>query len=102
MESSQRLIRIVGLSATLPNYVDVARFLHVNLHSALFVFDDRFRPVPLTQTFVGVKTISKLKQIQDMDTVCYEKVFRYVKDGYQVKGYPNSRNLYTDYIYMYM
>ena len=27
VESSQTLIRIVGLSATLPNYVDVADFL---------------------------------------------------------------------------
>lgn len=27
VESSQSLIRIVGLSATLPNYVDVAAFL---------------------------------------------------------------------------
>jgi hypothetical protein len=27
VESSQSLIRIVGLSATLPNYVDVADFL---------------------------------------------------------------------------
>lgn len=27
VESSQSLIRIVGLSATLPNYIDVASFL---------------------------------------------------------------------------
>jgi replicative superfamily II helicase len=30
VESSQSMIRIVGLSATLPNYVDVAQFLRVN------------------------------------------------------------------------
>lgn len=30
VEMSQTGIRIVGLSATLPNYVDVARFLRVN------------------------------------------------------------------------
>ena len=29
VESTQSLIRIVGLSATLPNYVDVADFLKV-------------------------------------------------------------------------
>lgn len=49
VEMSQTGIRIVGLSATLPNYVDVARFLRVNPYKGLFYFDGRFRPVPLTQ-----------------------------------------------------
>ena len=30
VESSQTVIRVVGLSATLPNYTDVAEFLSVN------------------------------------------------------------------------
>ena len=30
VESSQTMIRVVGLSATLPNYLDVATFLKVN------------------------------------------------------------------------
>ncbi|GAA6008054.1 hypothetical protein JCM11491_006594 [Sporobolomyces phaffii] len=55
VESSQSLIRVVGLSATLPNYVDVADFLGVNRYSGLFFFDSSFRPVPLEQHFVGVK-----------------------------------------------
>lgn len=50
------MIRIVGLSATLPNYIDVARFLNVNPHRGLFFFDGRFRPVPLQQTFIGMAT----------------------------------------------
>jgi hypothetical protein len=33
VESSQSMIRIVGLSATLPNYRDVARFLGINTES---------------------------------------------------------------------
>ena len=37
VESSQSLIRIVGLSATLPNYVDVAAFLRVNPYQGLFI-----------------------------------------------------------------
>ena len=32
VESSQTVIRVVGLSATLPNYIDVAEFLSVNPH----------------------------------------------------------------------
>lgn len=54
------MIRILGLSATLPNYLDVATFLHVNPYIGLFFFDSRFRPVPLGQTFVGIKTTNKV------------------------------------------
>lgn len=55
VEATQSMIRIVGLSATLPNYIDVARFLNVNPYIGLFYFDGRFRPVPLTQVFIGIK-----------------------------------------------
>ena len=57
VESSQTVIRVVGLSATLPNYLDVAQFLRVNPYLGLFFFDGRFRPVPLAQTFVGKKSL---------------------------------------------
>lgn len=60
VESTQSMIRILGLSATLPNYLDVASFLHVNPYIGLFFFDSRFRPVPLGQTFVGIKTTNKV------------------------------------------
>uniref|UniRef100_A0A667ZUV8 Activating signal cointegrator 1 complex subunit 3 n=1 Tax=Myripristis murdjan TaxID=586833 RepID=A0A667ZUV8_9TELE len=62
VESTQSMIRILGLSATLPNYLDVASFLHVNPYIGLFFFDSRFRPVPLGQTFVGIKTTNKVKE----------------------------------------
>lgn len=55
------MIRILGLSATLPNYLDVATFLHVNPYIGLFFFDSRFRPVPLGQTFVGIKSTNKVR-----------------------------------------
>ena len=37
------MIRIVGLSATLPNYLDVATFLGVNPDTGLFFFDASYR-----------------------------------------------------------
>jgi len=40
------MIRIVALSATLPNYKEVAAFLRVK-ESGLFYFDPSYRPVPL-------------------------------------------------------
>ena len=48
------MIRVVGLSATLPNYADVANFLGVNLETGLFYFDASYRPVPLEMQFIGV------------------------------------------------
>uniref|UniRef100_A0A2Z5TZE8 U5 small nuclear ribonucleoprotein 200 kDa helicase n=1 Tax=Reticulitermes speratus TaxID=60591 RepID=A0A2Z5TZE8_9NEOP len=92
VESSQSMIRIVGLSATLPNYVDVARFLRVNPYIGLFYFDSRFRPVPLSTTFVGVKAIKPLQQMSDMDQICYDKVVDMVQKGHQVMVFVHARN----------
>ncbi|XP_033619360.1 activating signal cointegrator 1 complex subunit 3 isoform X4 [Fukomys damarensis] len=83
VESTQSMIRILGLSATLPNYLDVATFLHVNPYIGLFYFDGRFRPVPLGQTFLGIKSANKMQQLNNMDEVCYESVLKQVKSGHQ-------------------
>ncbi|KAM9852705.1 activating signal cointegrator 1 complex subunit 3 [Aulostomus maculatus] len=92
VESTQSMIRILGLSATLPNYLDVASFLHVNPYIGLFFFDSRFRPVPLGQTFVGIKTTNKIQQLHDMEEVCYNKVLEQVKAGHQVMVFVHARN----------
>ncbi|CAF4841730.1 unnamed protein product [Pieris macdunnoughi] len=97
VESSQNMIRIVGLSATLPNYLDVARFLRVNPNIGLFYFDSRFRPVPLEQQFIGVKDVgsgggSHLRQIQQMNEICYEKAVDMVQKGHQVMVFVHARN----------
>lgn len=92
VESSQVMIRIVGLSATLPNYIDVAHFLRVNPYKGLFYFDSRFRPVPLSQTFIGVKEVNSMRQMQEMDVVCYEKVVQMVQKGHQVMVFVHARN----------
>ncbi|CAD5122093.1 DgyrCDS10543 [Dimorphilus gyrociliatus] len=92
VESSQSLIRIVGLSATLPNYLDVAAFLKVQPYSGLFFFDGRFRPVPLGMTFIGVKGYNKTTQMNEMNDVCYEKVLEQIKKGEQVMVFVHARN----------
>ncbi|XP_041762573.1 activating signal cointegrator 1 complex subunit 3 [Anopheles merus] len=92
VESSQSMIRIVGLSATLPNYIDVARFLRVNPMIGLFFFDSRFRPVPLSTNFIGVKALNALKQMSDMDTICYERCIDMVRQGHQVMVFVHARN----------
>lgn len=57
-EKSQTKIRVVGLSATLPNYKDVAEFIGAR---HVFSFDQRYRPVPLSVKIVGFKKGSKRK-----------------------------------------
>lgn len=88
-EISQRLIRIIGLSATLPNFVDVALFLRVDPLTGMFVFGDSFRPVPLTQSFVGIK--GKGSTVENMNLVCYEKCIKYLSEGHQVMIFVHSR-----------
>lgn len=83
VEQTQESLRIVGLSATLPNYIDIARFLFVNLMTGLFFFDNRFRPVPLAQTFIGIKGANKMTTMKNLDDVCYDKVFEQIKVGRQ-------------------
>uniref|UniRef100_A0A1I8BS09 Activating signal cointegrator 1 complex subunit 3 n=1 Tax=Meloidogyne hapla TaxID=6305 RepID=A0A1I8BS09_MELHA len=113
-------IRIVGLSATLPNYYDVATFLRVDPTQGLFHFDGRFRPVPLAQTFLGVrdserqafvlqrereKAIRKgekpptrisqnklMTQKEMMDEICFQKCVKFLHDKHQVLVFVHSRN----------
>ncbi|KAJ8411442.1 hypothetical protein AAFF_G00162500 [Aldrovandia affinis] len=92
VESTQSMIRILGLSATLPNYLDVASFLHVNPFIGLFYFDSRFRPVPLGQSFVGVKSTNKMQQLHDMEEICYDKVLEQIRGGHQVMVFVHARN----------
>lgn len=92
VESTQSLIRIVGLSATLPNYVDVADFLKVNRMAGLFYFDASFRPVPLEQHFIGVKGKAGTKASRDNhDSVAFEKVRDMLERGHQVMVFVHSR-----------
>jgi antiviral helicase SLH1 len=92
VESSQSMIRIVGLSATLPNFVDVADFLGVNRNVGMFFFDQSFRPVPLEQQLVGVKGKAGSKQAREnLDEVSFEKVLEMIKQGHQIMVFVHSR-----------
>eukprot|EP00026_Physarum_polycephalum_P000144 Phypoly_transcript_00144.p1 GENE.Phypoly_transcript_00144~~Phypoly_transcript_00144.p1 ORF type:complete len:2136 (-),score=361.95 Phypoly_transcript_00144:17-6424(-) len=90
VETSQSMIRIVGLSATLPNYMDVASFLRVN-SSGLFYFDSSYRPVPLTQHYIGVKESNPMQAKNTMNDICYQKVKDSVRAGNQVMVFVHSR-----------
>ncbi|KAF8475719.1 Sec63 Brl domain-containing protein [Kalaharituber pfeilii] len=92
VESTQSMIRIIGLSATLPNYVDVASFLKVNPYAGLFYFDASFRPVPLEQHFVGVRGKAGSKQSnENLDRTAFAKVKEMLEKGHQVMVFVHSR-----------
>ncbi len=74
IESTQEMVRLVGLSATLPNYEDVATFLRVNTEKGLFYFDNSYRPCPLAQQYIGITVKKPLQRFQLMNEICYEKV----------------------------
>jgi pre-mRNA-splicing helicase BRR2 len=93
MEQTQELVRLVGLSATLPNYADVAAFLRVDFKTGLFHFDSSYRPCPLKQQFIGVTEKKAIKRFQTMNEVCYEKVIEQIdqKEENQVLVFAHSR-----------
>ena len=91
IETTQRRVRIVGLSATLPNYKDVATFLRVN-KNGLFYFDRSWRPVPLEMTFAGI-TVGKnsVKQKAKLNEIAYEKCAHALVRKRQILVFVHSR-----------
>ncbi|KAL8109951.1 DExH-box ATP-dependent RNA helicase DExH12-like [Apium graveolens] len=90
IETTKEHIRLVGLSATLPNYEDVALFLRVDLKKGLFHFDNSYRPCPLAQQYIGITVKKPLQRFQLMNDVCYEKVIS-VAGKHQVLIFVHSR-----------
>jgi activating signal cointegrator complex subunit 3 len=105
IEAKQCRIRLLGLSATLPNYVDVARFLKVS-KKGLFHFDESFRPVPLYKKFIGIKKpelaprrtkengeIIKTSQnrLEIMNDTCYQVLKENLRAKKQVLVFVHSR-----------
>jgi pre-mRNA-splicing helicase BRR2 len=83
IEQTGDFVRLVGLSATLPNYQDVASFLRVDPVKGIFYFDGSYRPCPLRQEFIGVTDKKAIKQLKTMNDVCYTKVIEHVGTNQQ-------------------
>lgn len=91
VETSQSMIRIVGLSATLPNPKDVGNFLGVSESTGLFHFDNRYRPVPLHQTFFGVKERNAFERQKCFNERSYKMAVEAIKTGKQAMIFVHSR-----------
>ncbi|KDR19736.1 putative U5 small nuclear ribonucleoprotein 200 kDa helicase [Zootermopsis nevadensis] len=90
IETTQEDVRLVGLSATLPNYQDVSTFLRIKQETGLFYFDNSFRPVALEQQYIGVTEKKALKRFQVMNEIVYEKVMEHAGRN-QVLVFVHSR-----------
>ncbi|KAM3314918.1 hypothetical protein ACQJBY_033591 [Aegilops geniculata] len=91
VESMQSMIRIVGLSATLPTYKEVAEFLRVNADTGLFYFDSSYRPVPLAQQYIGITERDYAKRNDLFNSICYDKVVESIKQGHQALVFVHTR-----------
>ncbi|CAI5719859.1 unnamed protein product [Peronospora effusa] len=91
VEATQQMVRLVGLSATLPNYEDVAAFLRVDPAQGLFYFDSSYRPVPLQQQYIGIMEKKAVKRFALMNEICYEKVMEQAELDNQVLIFVHSR-----------
>ncbi|KAL6143574.1 hypothetical protein ACLB2K_054269 [Fragaria x ananassa] len=89
IETRKEHVRLVGLSATLPNYEDVASFLRVD-KKGLFYFDNSFRPIPLSQQYIGITARKSWQKYQLMKQLCSEKVMA-VAGKHQVLVFVHSR-----------
>lgn len=97
-EAAQRQIRLVGLSATLPNYADVGSFMRVDPQKGLFHFDGSYRPVPLSQTFIGISEggqsnsgEARRRREAKMHEMAWKKVKDSLQRGHQAMIFVHSR-----------
>ena len=91
VETNAEPVRLVGLSATLPNYPDVATFLRVKPNKGLFFFDHSYRPVPLQMQYIGVTERNAFKRFTLQNEVCYEKALIQRKNRNQMLIFVHSR-----------
>eukprot|EP00762_Andalucia_godoyi_P001056 ANDGO_02041.mRNA.1 DExH-box ATP-dependent RNA helicase DExH14 len=91
-ERQQRVIRLVALSATLPNYRDVAEFLRVHPERGMFFFGAEFRPCPLSSSFYGVRQAANTAVTQRiMSQIAFDKCLEAIMSGKQVLVFVHSR-----------
>ena len=89
-EINQKFIRLVGLSATLPNYYDVADFLRVK--EGLFAFDTSYRATPLEMNFFGLNDHLNYEDYKDLENqITYQQIIEYLKKDKQVLVFVHSR-----------
>jgi pre-mRNA-splicing helicase BRR2 len=88
-EAGQGHSRIVGLSATLPNYRDVGAVLRIG-KEGVFYFGQNYRPIPLEQRYVGVTEKKGVRKMLMINEILYDKVMERV-GSFQMIIFVHSR-----------
>lgn len=88
---NQKPIRIVGLSATLPNYNDVAEFIGADEKGTIY-FDSSYRPTPLKCGFYGIKETGNQQRANNiMNDIIYSNLKRMLRMGKQAIIFAHKR-----------
>jgi len=88
---NQKPVRLVGLSATLPNYKDVGNFIQCS-SKGVFAFDASYRPTPLKCSFYGIKSMGNAERGNNiMNDIIFENVTRMLAMGKQVIIFAHKR-----------
>lgn len=84
-------IRIIGLSATLPNYKEVAKFISPtdSIEDSTCYFDSSHRPIPLRQQYIAI--MESKKAVKIVNEVVYTKVIERLLDNSQILIFVHSR-----------
>lgn len=84
-------IRIIGLSATLPNYKDVSKFISPDdtIENSTFYFDSTYRPIPLRQQYIALTESKKVFRM--INDIVYEKVIERLAEKSQILIFVHSR-----------
>lgn len=62
--------------------LQVAQFLRVNSETGLFFFDSSYRPVPLSQQYIGISEPNFSKRNELLNEICYNKVYLLINVSY--------------------
>nr|UXY88133.1 U5snrnp200 [Cryptomonas curvata] len=74
--------RIIGLSATLPNYQDIGKFIYANSIKSIYYFDDLYREIPTNYLLVAFKKKkASIKKADILNKILLEKTLKILKNS---------------------
>jgi len=88
---NNKKIRLLGLSATFPNFIDAAKLLRVNIDRSLFAFDQSFRTIPIKYSIIGIKKTENSNQAMLIEKILLEKTKSIFKKKFQTIIFVHSR-----------